>query len=96
MLFYTVKIVDATKRDAGPPTYRLVEYSVQAPTGAYARIEALEHHQARRDRPGRTVRSVIVEPTGGAIVPVVQISDAPIAPAELEQLERIHHPYVVA
>lgn len=96
MLSYIVKIVDAFKRDAGPPVYRLVEYHAQALTAASARIQALEHHMARVDRPGRAVRCVIVEPAGSTIVPVVQISDAPIAIGELEQLERIHQPYVIA
>lgn len=94
-MFYTVKIVDAIKRE-GAFEYRLIEYQTQAPTGAAARIKALEHHLARPDRGVGRVRWAAVEQAAIVFEPIVKISDAPIAPAELEQLERIHHPYVIA
>lgn len=95
MLFYIVKIVDALKVD-GVPVHRLVEYQTQAPTAAAARVNALEYHLARSDRAGRTVRCVIVDPVPGELRSIVQLSDRLIDAGDLEKLERIHQPYVIA
>ena len=93
MLFYLVTIVDAIR--AQPLEYRLVQYMAQAPTGAIARMHVLEHHLARADRAGRAVRWAAVEPKP-VDSRVIAVSETPLALEELERLERLQHPYVVA
>ncbi|HZF19529.1 MAG TPA: hypothetical protein VE008_07460 [Burkholderiales bacterium] len=97
-MFFTVTIVDSTINRTDEPAHRLVEYRAEAITGASAKMAALEHHLARPDRgPTAAVRWAVVEP---AAVPqpgqILKISERSLELDELQQLEEINHPYVVA
>jgi hypothetical protein len=93
MLFYLVTIADAIR--GNPLEYRLVQYLAQAPTAASARADVLEHHLARPDRASRAVRWAIVEPKP-AHSRVVTVSEEQISLDEIERIERLQQPYVIA
>jgi len=96
-MFYTVSIVDTIPRRDNTLEHRLVEYQIEDSTGAAARATALEHHLARPDRdPLAAVRWAILGRTAIAFERVVQTSERTLEPAELQLLEEINRPYIVA